>query len=111
MVGSSLSSTWPFLTRSLKSACSSATVPETCEPTLISATGLMVPVAVTVWLMAPRSTTLVRYFDGGTTLSFGLSKTAAVAAATRMAAAMTMRFLVKIFIGSHANGQQLKRQV
>ena len=60
MVGSSFSSTCPFFTRSLKSAFSSTTVPETCEPTLISATGLMVPVAVTVWVMLPVSTVATR---------------------------------------------------
>ena len=70
MVGSSLSSTWPFLTWSLKSAFSSTTVPDTCEPTLISATGLMVPVAVTVWVMLPLSTAALRYFESGIGFSF-----------------------------------------
>ena len=110
MVGSSLRSTWPFLTRSLKSAFSSATVPDTCEPTLISATGLMVPVAVTVWLMAPRSTTVLRYWDGGTASSLRFTTATATATAARTATAMTTRFLVKMFIVCMPDKYQVKAE-
>src|SRR5690606_41359885 len=68
----------------------------TCEPTFTSATGLMVPVAVTVWLMAPMSTAVVRYFDGGTVGSpFGINHAAAAPPTTITPAAIATRFFVE----------------
>ena len=52
---SSSSSGWPFFTLSLKSTCSLSTVPDTCVPTLISTTGLSVPLAETVCVTSPFS--------------------------------------------------------
>src|SRR5262249_48941905 len=62
MSGSSCASTWPAVTRELKSAKMYFTVPETEEPTGTVVSGLMVPVASTVAVRGPRLTGAVRYF-------------------------------------------------
>ena len=52
--------TWPAFTGVLKSASSSRTWPESCEPTSTVVTGCTVPVAETLATMAPRSMRVVR---------------------------------------------------
>ena len=51
--------TWPFVTTELKSAISRVIFPETWLPTCTDTTGLTVPVAVTIAVMGPRSTSAV----------------------------------------------------
>src|SRR5690606_41232814 len=98
--GSIRASTWPLVTRSLKSTSTWVTWPEIWLPTVTVEVALSVPVAEIATRMSPRSTATVRHADSAPSLRAPRHHANAAAATATTATAATR---------ARGNGRLLRR--